>query len=374
MTMMKRLNQRPLKLKSNRVWRTYTGGKLIEDWQGKSKAQDSSFPEEWVASAVKAKNAGREHILEGWSVVNEEETGGAAITLKELIEGDPAAFLGIKHVASYKEQMGVLVKVLDAGERLTIQVHPSREAAKSMFDSEFGKTEAWYVLGGREINGEAPCIYLGFKPGMTKQRWQELFEKQAIPEMLDALHRIPVQRGDVYLVEGGVPHAIGAGCFLIEIQEPTDLTLRTERTTPNGLAVPDIACHQGLGFEAMLDCFRYEPLDLPNTLTTFKKQPQLLRQTAGGKETCLIGADDTDRFAMSLLEISGTYVIRQENAFSIAIVVQGAGELIWEDARMNVMQGDQLFLPAGVDTATWVRAGEHSELKVIVCYPPKPRH
>ncbi|MCR2802690.1 type I phosphomannose isomerase catalytic subunit [Paenibacillus soyae] len=364
-------SRRPLKLKSNRVWRTYTGGKLIEGWQGKPDAIDTAFPEEWVASAVKAKNAGREHIAEGWSLVEPEEPGQAPVTLKELVESDPAAFLGPNHVKRYKEQMAVLVKVLDAGERLTIQVHPSRKTARELFASEFGKTEAWYVLGGRVIDGEEPCIYLGFKPGMTKERWRELFESQAIPEMLDALHRIPVKKGDVYLVEGGVPHAIGAGCFLIEIQEPTDLTLRTERVTPSGLQVPDSACHQGVGFEAMLDCFRYEPLNLADTLARYKKEPKVVRLTQGGRETVLIGAADTDRFAMRLLEMNGPYAKRQDGSFSIAIVVQGSGELYWGEERMSVRQGDQLFLPAGVEAVTWVNADKHADLKVVVCYPPE---
>ncbi|MEK3883288.1 type I phosphomannose isomerase catalytic subunit [Paenibacillus sp. PL2-23] len=364
-------SKRPLKLRSNRVWRTYTGGKQIEDWQGRPNAQDSAFPEEWVASAVKAKNAGREHIVEGWSLVEPEEEGGAHIALKDLVESDPAAYLGPKHATRYKEQMAVLVKVLDAGERLTIQVHPSRETAKELFDSEFGKTEAWYVLGGREIDGEAPCIYLGFKPGMTKERWRELFESQAIPDMLDSLHRIPVKKGDVFLVEGGVPHAIGAGCFLVEIQEPTDLTLRTERITPSGLHVPDASCHQGIGFEAMLDCFRYESLDLPSTLARYKKEPRLLRSTEGGRETMLIGSEDTDRFSMNLLQINGPYARRQNGGFSIAIVVQGSGELYWGQERMPVRQGDQFFFPAGLEAVTWVNADEQAELKVVVCHPPE---
>jgi mannose-6-phosphate isomerase len=93
-----------------------------------------------------------------------------------------------------------------------------------------------------------------------------MFEAQQIPEMINPLHRIPLKQGDVYLVEGGIPHAIGKGCFLIEVQEPTDLTLRTERITPRGHSVPDLACHQSRGFDQMLDCFHYEGLTYEETM------------------------------------------------------------------------------------------------------------
>ena len=79
---------------------------------------------------------------------------------------------------------------------------------------------------GAKLNGEKPCIYLGFKRGVTRERWKELFDKQDLDGMLDSLERFDVKAGDTILIEGGMPHAIGAGCFLVEIQEPTDFTIR----------------------------------------------------------------------------------------------------------------------------------------------------
>ena len=67
-----------------------------------------------------------------------------------------------------------------------------------------------------------------------------------------------VKKGDTFLIEGGIPHAIGSGCFLVEIQEPTDYTVRNERVTPAGLQISDFMCHQGLGFDKMFDCCEYE--------------------------------------------------------------------------------------------------------------------
>lgn len=158
----------------------------------------------------------------------------------------------------YGGQLGVLVKALDSSERLTIQVHPDRRAAQKLFQSAFGKTEAWYILGGRVINGEDPYILYGFKPGMTREKWEQLFWDQDIEGMLQSLNKIKVEPGQVFIVEGGMPHAIGSGCFLLEIQEPTDYTIRVERMTPSGREIAEFMCHQGIGFDRMFDCFHYD--------------------------------------------------------------------------------------------------------------------
>lgn len=373
MQLVQDLSSRPLKLLDNRVWRTYAGGQMIEQWQGvpEAEAMDSDFPEIWVASTVKAKNAGREHIVEGLSQVELPANGGT-MTLKQLIEADPAAFLGQRHVDKYGTETAVLVKILDAGERLTIQVHPDRQFAKQSFNSQFGKTEAWYVLGGRTLNGEEPYVLFGFKPGVTREQWTSLFMQQDIQGMIDALHKIPVEEGDVYLVEGGVPHAIGSGCFLIEIQEPTDLTLRVERTTPRGNALPDQACHQGIGFERMLDCFHYEALSRQETMKRWKKEPRLLHETERGSESVLLDRADTDRFRMHKIQVRKQYKCDESETFCIAIVVSGSGQLVWSGQGQQIAVGtsDQLFIPASVGRIEWMNTGEQP-LNVVLCYPPE---
>ena len=79
--------------------------------------------------------------------------------------------------------------------------------------------------------------------------------------MLNALHRFELKKGDFIFVEGGVPHAIGAGCFMAELQEPTDLMVIPERITPSGVELSDVKLHCGLGFEKMFDCFIYNGYD-----------------------------------------------------------------------------------------------------------------
>lgn len=116
--------------------------------------------------------------------------------LLDLIQKDPEAFFGKAHLQAFGAQAGFLVKLIDAQERLTIQVHPDQQYAKTVLHSDYGKTESWYVLGGGD-HGKKPCIYIGFKPGITREKWKELFETQNIEGMLNCLHRVTVERAIV---------------------------------------------------------------------------------------------------------------------------------------------------------------------------------
>jgi mannose-6-phosphate isomerase len=362
------LSKRPIKLKSTRTWRTYTGGKLIEEWQGNKESSDSEFPEEWIASVVKARNPGRENILdEGLSRLELED--GRNNTLKDIIEDDPVAFLGEDHYKRFGANLGVLVKILDSAERLTIQVHPDNVTAQKLFNSVFGKTEAWFFLGGREIEKEVPYILLGFKPGITKDKWQELFEKQDIDGMLGVLNKFNIKPGDVYLIEGGVPHAIGPGCFLAEIQEPTDYTIRVERTTPKGRNVPDTSCHQGIGFDKMFDCFHYDGYNQDEVIKRWNLKPRLLTKESGGSESALIAYDNTPKFAMNLIEVEKSMTLEKNGSFSIIIVLFGKGRISWKEGSMEINQGEQVFLPFEFQDAELINSNNKT-LSVIRCFPP----
>lgn len=357
----------PLKLKSNRVWRTYTGGKLLEEWQDSAAPGDGHFPENWVASVVSARNPGREEIQdEGLSRV---AAGGVdEVLLKDLIAANPAAYLGPKHIGKYGHSTAVLVKLLDSAERLTIQVHPDRNAAAEIFKSPFGKAEAWYIIGKRAINGETPYVLLGFKPGVTRQKWEELFYKQDIPAMLDCLHKFEVEPGQVYLIEGGVPHAIGPGCFLIEIQEPTDYSLRVERKTPAGFEIPDQLCHQGAGFDRMFDCFHYDTYSREQVIEKWCLKSRVINSN-GMLEKELIG-DKTPYFSMRSYQTAKEANFTGEGSFVILIVEEGVGELAWKGGSMTVEKSDQVFVPASTGSITIKPAGS-LPLKLLACYPPR---
>ncbi|MDU4962570.1 MAG: class I mannose-6-phosphate isomerase [Sporomusaceae bacterium] len=358
-----------IRLSPARAWRTYIGGRLLEELHGAVEAQDSHFPEEWILSVVAARNAGREAIKdEGMSLIAGVKP---PLSLKALIAANADALLGVAHTARCGDNPGVLVKLIDAAERLTVQVHPDRAAARKLFGSGFGKTECWHILGGRQIDGRPPCVYLGFKPGITRVYWRELFARQDIPAMLDCLHRFEVRAGDTFLIEGGIPHAIGAGCFLVEIQEPTDFTIRVERTTPSGFPVADAMCHQGLGFEQMFDCFQYGGFSREETERRWRIPPQTLRQEAAGRECELIGSRHTRFFRLTQWEIDSAVSIDSGTVFSGLYVLSGRGTLNSGGELLPFQPGDQFFLPASAGRVTLERHGEEN-CRVLRCFGPDP--
>ena len=360
------LYNRPLLLDNPRAWRTYLGGSALSALHGET-GEDGHYPEEWIMSVVCARNAGREAMVdEGLS-----HLAATGETLKAYVEANPAATLGAAHAARHGASPGVLVKLIDAAERLTVQVHPDRALAMALFQSPFGKTECWHILGGRTVGGEKPCVYFGFQQGVTRENWQRLFAQQDIAGMLACLYRFEVQLGDTLLIEGGIPHALGAGCFLAEIQEPTDYTIRVERTTPSGFPVADFMCHQGLGFDKMFDCFHYDSLTRDEVARRWFIPARTLEQQAGGTRQALIGYGQTPMFGMNRLDVQGTLDVPCEPQFSGLYVLAGEGYLLCDGERTPIAQAQQYFVPAGV-SGMRLCATAGQPLTVLQCFGPKP--
>ena len=353
---------RPLKLNAARAWRTYFGGKMIEELHGNMGTKDTHFPEEWITSVVSAKNAGREHIKdEGLSYIE-----GTKISLKEIIEADPQSALGKAHFEKFGATPGVLVKLLDAAERLGVQAHPNKEKARLYFDSDYGKTECWHIIGTREIDGVKPCVYMGFKEGVTKEHWREVFDKQDINAMLDCLNKIEVKVGDTFLITGGMPHAIGSGCFLVEIQEPTDYTLRTEKVTPSGLEISEQACHYGIGFDKMFECFEYvatDPLKANRASVIIDQSPRYTLYD-------VIGYSDSDFFSLKKLELNGEYTLELDDTYCGIYVLSGEGEFFTDVEKTHVSFAEQYFVPAGAKAVT-IKAHANKPMTVLISNGPK---
>ena len=326
-----------LKLEENRVWRLYRGGKLLDELHGRE-GTDGSFPEDWLASVVEAINPPRENAPANEGLSRAILPGGETACLRDLID----------------TPFGVLTKFLDSAERLPIQVHPDKETALRLFNSEYGKTEAWYILDGREIDGEAPYILMGFKSEVTPDTLKALFDRQDIEGMAALLHKIPVQPGEVYLIRGGCPHAIGSGVLLLEIQEPTDYTISLETRDTQGNEVPERLIHQGLGFEKMFECFHYSA----SSPDASRMAPKAL--SPGCEE--LISYEDTPCFCLRRMEVSGgREQASGELPYTLA-VTKGEGAV----NGIAVKQGDCLFVSAGQEAYEITGA-----MEILQCLPPR---
>lgn len=136
-------------------------------------------------------------------------------TLPELMEAFGSELTGLE--AAETERFPLLVKVIEANDRLSLQVHPS-EATKERCGGD-PKTEMWYVLGGEE----GACLFAGLKDDVSEE---SLVRSLHDGTAEDAVERFNVRRGDVLFIPGGLVHAIGGGCRLYEVQQTSDTTWR----------------------------------------------------------------------------------------------------------------------------------------------------
>ncbi len=359
---------RPMKLESCRVWRSFLGGKLIDEWRGAPEGKDTHWPEDWLGSTVKARNAGREEFTEGYSAVSIPADGNEyKVLLKDLISSDPEGMLGKDHVDRLGTDTGMLTKLVDSAQRLTLQVHPTPEAARRYFNFPFGKTEAWHIVGTRRIGEVEPYVLLGFKEGITREKWRSVYQRQDIPEMIDLLHRVPVQPGDVLLIRSGTPHGMGEGVFFVEIQEPCDITLRTEKVTPTGKPLTDEICTCGLGEEGMLDQFIYQGRSYSELLTSCLIQPASVAKGPGFLVTELIGRDTREYFSIYRIECAGAACSFAVAGHAVLLVNRGNGWLNCRAGQVRLCKGETWFIPADVRDIVWQSDGE---LELLLCCPP----
>ena len=320
------------KLLPNRVRRTYLGGGRIDAFcgttgrarspsapnggRGATARPEMPTPEDWMASTTTAFNGTLEIEGEG---------------LGRLEDG--------RLVKDVVGTLPILVKLLDSDERLVIQAHPTVPCAERLFNSPVGKTECWYFLPGTAPDA---CVYLGFKPGITREKWKAAFEAQ--DGLLDMLHRIPVKAGDFVFVDGGMPHAIGGGCFMIELQEPSDLMVVAERVTPSGRRIPDAKMHGGVGWEKMFEVYEYEGRTIEEKCARYVRRaaetaaPHTAAQERVPPVTQILGPELTDKFSMWRVTDGGRVALPRDRA--VAVVTEGAGEV----NGLAVKKGDQLVV------------------------------
>jgi mannose-6-phosphate isomerase len=306
----------PRRLTPTRVYRFYRGGLLIDRMRGEDGA-DTDFPEDWVGSVTQASNPGRDEPLAGLSQLDDGSL------LRDAIASDPDGWLGSD---AARGSTGVLVKLLDAAERLPVHFHPDRTFARAHFGSEFGKTEAWIVLATREEESE---VWIGMRERVDRGTYRGWIDRQERDRLLDALHRVPVRAGDVIFVPAGTPHAIGAGALIAELQEPTDFSIVCEW---EGYPIAPDDSHLGLGWDVAIDALALGPqepiLGLPEDARAF------------------FWADE-----------------RAEPAgrFAVWIVLDGSGTIAGESAR----RGDCFAVPAAAD-----RIDVDGDLRVLRCLGP----
>ncbi|MBO1254405.1 mannose-6-phosphate isomerase [Alteromonas sp. 5E99-2] len=351
-----------IKFSANRVWRTYVGGKMLDTIEGKTNPEDTHFPEDWIGSIVEAKNVGREHITEGLANVLNDQ--GESQVFRELLAQDKSRLLGNSEHEEYELDDIPLVKYLDSATRLHFQAHPTREFAQQRLNSPRGKTEAYVILATRD-DIKNPYIYAGFQRPPNRAQLKSWIENQDISAIEDCFDKIPVKPGDVFLIPGGRPHALGEGILMLEIMEPSDLAVRFEFERC-GYVIPEAARFMNRDIDTALDVFNFDPVPPEDIEQEFKCSPQLVSDDGKGNTLeKLIGPEQTPCFSIKRTKVKGTFK-RNNDAFFLGVVVEGSGTMRLGDETVSLTQFERFFCPAHVNEFEY----ESSEgMQILECYP-----
>lgn len=353
---------RLIELLQNRVWRSYQGGRILDEIAGKDDPHDSHYPEDWIGSVTRARNPHCQCEHEGISKV---QVNGQSALFTDLIARDPDYFLGSEHVARFGHQPMVLVKLLDSAVRLQLQVHPTADFAREHLDSNSGKAEAYYVMGIRKDVEEA-FVYLGFQRPPTRDGLKRSIEEQDIATLEGYFDKIRVHPGDVVFIPGGIPHAIGGGIFMVEVMEPSDLVVRFEFERA-GYTLPESARFMDRGLDFCLDIFDFDEHSEAFVRSEYMFEPRL-EETYGddSHRYHLIGDETTPCYRINKSVIKGV-VTREEETFYIGVITSGSCVLRTDAAAIKLNTFDKFFCPAGLGSYT-IEADE--EVQILECFPP----
>jgi mannose-6-phosphate isomerase len=349
-------------LESNRVWRTYPGGMKLDRMEGKATPEDTHFPEDWIGSTTRAVNKGREEMVEeGLAKVTVD---GETIILKTLCEQNPDAMLGAEHVAKYGATTQFLLKFLDSAIRLHIQCHPTIPFAQKHLNSNSGKTEAYVILGIREEVKE-PYIYFGFQRPPEAEEFKRIIEEQDVDAMLACFDKVPIKPGDVFMVPGGMPHAIGEGVFMIEIMEPTDFAVRIEFER-GGYVLPEASRFMNRGIDFALSMFNYEASPIDLLKERYFCEPKALETQNQSTEFALVDHEKTACFRVNRMVVKDCFV-KEADSFYIGVVAKGSGTVVVGDETWPVSEGDRFFIPHQTGPVTFE---SESGMEIVVTFPP----
>ena len=317
---------------------------MLRLFRGETDSTDNRFPEDWLASTVLARNGkNSQSPREGLSAISPD-----GHLLIDSLNSKPDFWFGSKHSrTSHSPGLGVLWKLLDSSVRLQIQAHPDADFALRHLNSQAGKTECWYILGTR---GPAH-VYLGFQYPPKRDAWARMIREQRVHEMLACFEKIPVSPGECYVIPAGMPHAIGAGVFMMELMEPTDWVVRCE-TTNAGLMLPPESCFMGLNLESCLEVFDYRAHSVDAVRQTFQQRPRELVRNRTYCEEELIGPAYHRYFRLRRLRGQGA--ARWPGCeLMLLIVVKGEAELSCEEKRQFVHAGQTFLLPGSAREWRW---------------------
>lgn len=244
-------------------------------------------------------------------------------SLIAVIDQYPNEILGTRVFQNFGKQFPLLFKYIDAREDLSIQVHPNDELAKARHNS-FGKTEMWYVMQADDDSN----LIVGFKKDSNAAEYIENLNNNTLLSILDT---VPVEVGDVFFLETGTVHAIGAGLVIAEIQQTSDITYRLydfDRVDAQGKT-------RELHVDLALDAINYKKIEA-------QKYYQKQENTANEMVDC-------NYFTTNYIPLSGAMKFEKDGtSFHVYMCTEGAFSMEHDGQEHQYKKGDTVLLPAAI--------------------------
>lgn len=274
---------------------------------------------------------GKEIAAEAWMLSCHKDGMNIALngeymdkTINEVLEVWGKAALGER--AEKFSYFPILIKLIDAKQKLSVQVHPSDEYALAV-EGEYGKTEMWYVV---DCEKGAELIY-GFKKDISKAEFEERIKNNTLTEVCNF---VPVNKGDVFFIEAGTLHAIGKGILIAEVQQNSNTTYRVSDYGRLGLDGKPRELH----IEKALDVTKLE-------------KPSMPYGNVGG---IIVNGEDSyrelaccDLFTSGIISLRDKFTIETDESFVSLIILDGNATVKWDDGVIEAKKGDSFFVPAG---------------------------
>ncbi len=252
-------------------------------------------------------------------------------SLSALLKAHPE-YLGTHAVAVANGEFPILIKLIDAKKNLSVQVHPDDEYANVYENGSLGKTEMWYILDAKK---DSELVY-GFKQDVTDAQVRSSIDNDTIESLLN---HVQVHKNDLFFIESGTVHAIGAGCLIAEIQESSNLTYRLydyNRIDKNGNK-------RELHIDKAMDVTNLKSSAAPH-------QPMRVLKYKNGAASELLTRCKYFQVERMLLntEVQRKLATFQtgENSFHCLLCVDGCGVLFGNEVNIPFFKGDCIFVPA----------------------------
>lgn len=280
------------------------------------------------------KGSSLERLAESWELSCHKD--GSSV----IANGDYAGRELPEYLREHPEALGtscgrfeffpVLIKLIDARDNLSVQVHPDNEYARRV-EGEYGKTEMWYIV---DCDEGAELIY-GFREKITREDFRRAIETNTL---LDRVNRVPVKKGDVFFISAGTLHAIGKGILIAEIQQNSNTTYRVYDYGRLGTDGKPRELH----IEKALDVTNLTPAEVQKA-----REPVMLRGESEGTTATILAGCEYFNVTKINMENTAYSAEADSSSFIHVLVVEGTGLLEAGGGKFSLKKGTSIFIPAG---------------------------